>query len=1202
MNSTPIRVLLDCGASDCFISPNFTTQHHLQTHPLSMPISLCLFDGTLKEKSIINHIPLTLSRAEGIPCVSTHFLVSPLNPAYDAVLGLNWLTETNPAVNWSTREVDWAPVREPPIAELRAALSSDSEPSLAELHAAVTSDPALEPLYVEDYDDDSPPDLSGIPTPYREFSDVFSKAAALRLPPTRPFDHAIELEEDASPGYGPIYALSETERGVLKEFIDEHLAAGTIRPSQSPAGAPVLFVKKKDKSLRMVVDYRKLNRVTRKDRYPIPRINDLIERLGNASVFSKIDLRNAYHLLRVKEGDEWKTAFRTRYGSYEFCVMPFGLTNAPSSFQRFMNTIFGDLLDVYIVVYLDDILIFSSSLEEHRDHVKEVLRRLRRHGLYAKAEKCVWEQDSVEFVGFHCSAKGLRMSEDKVRSILDWPEPRNVRDIQSFLGFANFYRRFIANYSDIVVPLTRLLRKDAPWSFDENCRNSVDTLKRAFTSAPVLAHWLPDVPQIIETDASDYAIAAIHSIILPDGEIHPVAFHSRTLGAAERNYDTHDKELLAIFEAFKIWRHHLEGSSSPVQVFTDHKNLEYFSSTKALTRRQARWSEYLNAFNLSIQFRPGKLGAKPDALTRRWDVYPKGGMTDFADVNPENTRPIFLPHHFSSPIPASPTSSPSPFQFPVDLADVTVTTDCDTEFTECDADVAELHFGAAENTENLSAPPTTSPLLDLEQLRLDIIDALPVDPVSAQHLAELPSDESDSPWSTTTSGLLLSEGKVFVPNVGDLRTRVLKERHDHPLAGHPGQAKTLELIRRDYTWPKLRDDVDRYVKSCVTCGRAKARRHQPYGTLQQLPIPERPWHSVSMDFIEQLPLSSGFTSILVIVDRFTKQALFLPTTDQATSQDVAQLYFKNVFAHHGVPAHITSDRGSEFVSHFFRSLGSMLGIRLHFTSGYHPQGDGQTERINQVLEQYLRIHCNYQQDNWADWLPIAEFAYNNAESSATSTTPFFANKGYHPELPTFPNRLSTSPEAHKFIVNLADVHERLRKNLRITQERTQESSAHSRIPAPPLIVGDRVFLRSEFIRTTRPSRKLSDKFLGPFEIIGSAGPSSFILRFPVSMRRIHPVWHVSQLEPAYESDFVGRTQPTPSPVIVEGEAEHEVDSILDSRLDRRRRPPLMYLVKWSGYDGTPDESTWEPAANLEHAPDLTSEFHRQYPDKPGPSH
>ena len=289
------------------------------------------------------------------------------------------------------------------------------------------------------------------------------------------FDHAIKLEEGATPGLGPIYSLSETERIALKEFIDSHLAAGTIRPSQLPIGAPVLFVKKKDGSLCMVVDYRKLNNVTRKDRYPLPRINDLIDRLGNASVFTKIDLRNAYHLLRIKEGDEWKTAFRTRYGSFEFRVMPFGLTNAPSSFQRFMNTIFADLLDVNVVVYLDDLLIYSNSLEEHRTQVTEVLRRLRQHGLYAKAEKCEWERDSVEFVGFHCSAKGIRMDESKIRTILDWPEPRNVRDIQSFLGFANFYRRFIARYSDIVVPLTRLLRKDAPWVFDEHCKASFNT-------------------------------------------------------------------------------------------------------------------------------------------------------------------------------------------------------------------------------------------------------------------------------------------------------------------------------------------------------------------------------------------------------------------------------------------------------------------------------------------------------------------------------------------------------------------------------------------------------------------------------------------------------------------------------------------------------------------------------------------------------
>jgi hypothetical protein len=247
---------------------------------------------------------------------------------------------------------------------------------------------------------------------------------------------------------------------MVKEFINDHLATRTIHPSQSPIGAPVLFTKRKDGALCMVMDYRRLNAITQKDRYPIPRIINLLEHLGKASIFMKIDLRNAYHLLRIKEGDEWKTAFRTRYSSFKFLVMPFGLTNAPSSFQRFMNTIFGDLLNVMLVIYLDDILVYSISPADHPEHVQEVLRHLRKHGLFVKPEKCEWGQHSVEFLGFHCSASGIRMDKKKVQVILDWPEPRNVRDIQSFLGFANFYCHFIPQYSDIIIPMTLLLQKD----------------------------------------------------------------------------------------------------------------------------------------------------------------------------------------------------------------------------------------------------------------------------------------------------------------------------------------------------------------------------------------------------------------------------------------------------------------------------------------------------------------------------------------------------------------------------------------------------------------------------------------------------------------------------------------------------------------------------------------------------------------------
>jgi hypothetical protein len=267
--------------------------------------------------------------------------------------------------------------------------------------------------------------------------------------------------------------------------------------------------------------------------------------------------------------------------------MPFGLSNAPAAFQCFMNDIFGDLLDVCVIVYLDDILIYSDDMSQHKKHVKEVLCRLRKHGLYANAGKCEFHRDSVEYLGYILTSNRLCMAKDKVQTILDWSEQWKVKDIQSFLGFANFYCQFIYGYSEITTPLTRLTRKNAPWNFDSKCRAAFDKLKEEFTHVPLLTHWVPDSQIVVETDTSDYALATILSIHSSDGEIHPITFHSRSFNPAELNYNTHDKEPLTIFEAFKHWHQYLEGSGTPVDVVTDHKNLEYFATTKLLTRRQA---------------------------------------------------------------------------------------------------------------------------------------------------------------------------------------------------------------------------------------------------------------------------------------------------------------------------------------------------------------------------------------------------------------------------------------------------------------------------------------------------------------------------------------------------------------------------------------------------------------------------------------
>jgi hypothetical protein len=542
--------------------------------------------------------------------------------------------------------------------------------------------------------------------------------------------------------------------------------------------------------------------------------------------------------------------------------MHYGLTNAPASFQRFMNDVFKDLLDVCVVVYLDDILIFSENPVEHEKHVREVLRRLRAHSLFAKLEKCEFNVDTTNFLGFVISPEGISMDEAKVQVIRDWPTPRKVKEVQSFLGFANFYRRFIANYSDMSVPLTRLTRKNVRWEWSPVCQEAFRLLKDAFTSAPALHHFDPALPPIVETDASDYAIAGILSLRAADGDVHPVAFYSRTLHGAELNYDTHDKELLAIFEAFKTWRHYLESPVHTIDVVTDHKNLEYFSTTKTLSRHQARWSEYLSSFNMVVRFRPGKLGEKPDSLTRRVDYYIKGEDRDFALANPQNLRPVFTQEKLASSLRATRLQP-----------------------------IASLAASLVDHT---------IPILDSATLLEDIKIGLQQDPLAAREHARCVKQTPSPRFSLSHSGLLLLDARVYVPDFrseqGNLRTRILQSKHDHPTAGHFGHNKTLELLRRDYVWPSMRSDCKKFVEQCVLCARNKPSRHRPYGLLQPLPIPERPWHSISMDFIEQLPPSNGYTAILVIIDRLSKESLFIPTTDTATAIDVADAFVTHVFA------------------------------------------------------------------------------------------------------------------------------------------------------------------------------------------------------------------------------------------------------------------------------------------------------------------
>lgn len=430
-----------------------------------------------------------------------------------------------------------------------------------------------------------------LPKIYCDYLDVFSRKEANELPPHRPYDHAIDLLPGKEPPYGPLYLMSRAESEELLKELKSQLGKGFIRASRSPAASPVLFVKKAGGGLRFCVDYRGLNEITVKNRYPLPLITETLARLSRARIFSKLDIISAFNRLRIKEGDEWKMAFRTRYGLFEYLVMPFGLCNGPALFQHYINDTLQEYLNVFCTAYLDDILIYSDNEAEHTMHVRLILAKLREAGLQVDITKCEFHVTEVSYLGLIVTTEGIKMDPKKVSAIAEWPALENVKDVQSFLGFANFYRRFIYGFSKIVAPLTALTKKGVPFRMTDECQRAFQSLKTAFTSDVVLRHFDPDRETIVETDASDFVLGGILSQYSDQGVLHPVAYFSKKHSPAECNYEIYDKELMAIVRTFKEWRPELEGSTFPVSVVTDHKNLEYFTTTKTLSRRQARWSE-----------------------------------------------------------------------------------------------------------------------------------------------------------------------------------------------------------------------------------------------------------------------------------------------------------------------------------------------------------------------------------------------------------------------------------------------------------------------------------------------------------------------------------------------------------------------------------------------------------------------------------
>jgi hypothetical protein len=577
----PALILFDSSASNSFISQKFSAKCQLPFYHTKGSFMIATLGGKITTNQLNQSVPIQL----GSHMIKTTLLVLGLENV-DIILGTNWMTRHQVVLDVASRIVE---INSPIYGSFTLFLpSQDSTQSCA---FAMTELP-----------------LKKIPVVY-EYADVFPDELP-GMPPDRDIEFTIELQPGTTPISKRPYRMPPAELVELKKQLQELVDKGFIRPSTSPWGCPALFVKKKDESLRLCIDYHPLNTVTIKNKYPLPRIDVLFDQLVRAKVFSRIDLRSSYHQIKIRASDIPKTAFLTRYGLYEFLVISFGLTNAPAYFMYLMNYVFMPELDKFVVVFIDDILVYSKNEEEHARHLHIVLQRLREHHLYAKLSKCDFWLKEIKLLGHTISQAGIVVDPDKVQELMNWKPPTTVRQIQSFLGLASYYRRFIPYFSRIAKPITQLLKKEAKFVWGHKCEDAFHTLRQHLTTSSVLAQPNSTKPFDVYYDASGTGLGCV---FMQDNRV--IAYASRALKPHEQNYPTHDLELAAVVHALKMWRHYLMGTHC--NIFTDHKSLKYIFTQANLNMRQRRWLELIKDYDLEVHYHPGKANVVADALSRK---------------------------------------------------------------------------------------------------------------------------------------------------------------------------------------------------------------------------------------------------------------------------------------------------------------------------------------------------------------------------------------------------------------------------------------------------------------------------------------------------------------------------------------------------------------------------------------------------------
>ena len=763
-------------------------------------------------------------------------------------------------------------------------------------------------------------------------------------------DHRIDLLPDSTTFNQAPYQSSERSRAAVRAEVEKLRKDGIVGPSVSPYSSAIFTQTKKDGSARMLVDMRNLNERTRRDVYPLPRIDYILDRLRKAKFITTMDLKSGYFQIPIHKAHRHLTAFRYDGGLAEFLFMAQGLCNAPSTFQRIMDRVLADYKYDFCFAYLDDIIVFSETLDEHVEHVRQVLDRLRAHNLTLSIGKCVFAQREVKFLG-HIVADGtVRPDPAKTEALRDLLPPRNHSQCRSFLGLVNYYRAFVPGFAETARPLHKLASTHQPFEMTRDALNAFHELVRALQQPPVLRCSDPTRPFFLYTDASDVALGAVLAQKDDDGNDYPIAYISRGLNDAETRYTVTERECLAIVWATRKFHEYV--ADRDFTVYTDHSALKWlFNLEKLPTARLIRWVLSLQAYTFTVVHRPGIKHQNADALSR---------LPRLSAVPP----PLATQQH----------------------ADVNV--------------IAGERLLAAQATDT-----------ELEAIHAVLLDSnAPGLNATARRVAQRAVSKHQL---TLREGVIVVEDTVprpdapprcvpFIPR--SMRNDVLSSVHDEDINGHPGERAMYYLVRDLAYWPRLAQDVKAYVRLCSVCQRSKPPRLSRIIPSVPMPIPKLPFSIIGMDAC-QMPLSEqGNNTVIAFTDYLTKWVEAVPVHCQhagsPTGEQVARAFVSDVLSRHGMPEHFVSDRGKAFCEGVMRDVVSMFGARQRLTSSHHPQANGLTERFNGVFINMLRTYSDDGDDaRWDERLPFVLFAYRCHSNRSLRRSPFFLRYGHMPSTP-----------------------------------------------------------------------------------------------------------------------------------------------------------------------------------------------------------